>query len=91
MTASAERCWRFSRQGKENGGLDIQFQGETKQGRPKRGYLDVVQEDVQEVGMREDEVFARSVWRILCYGHVLRREEEYGQDSAGDNPRRCRG
>ena len=27
----------------------------------ERRYLDVVKEDMQEVGMREDEVFARSV------------------------------
>ena len=28
--------------------------------------LDVVKEDMQEVGAREDDVFDRSVWRIHC-------------------------
>ena len=28
--------------------------------------LDVVKEDMQEVGAREDEVFDRSLWRICC-------------------------
>ena len=29
-------------------------------------YLDVVKEDMQEVGAKEDEVFAQSVLRIHC-------------------------
>ena len=37
--------------------------GKRKQGRPKRRYLDVVMENMQEVGAREDEVFARRVSR----------------------------
>ena len=44
--------------------LEIQSPGKRKRGRPKSRYLDVVKEDRQEVGTREDEVFARSVWRI---------------------------
>ena len=40
--------WRYSCTKKENG-------------RPKRRYLDVVKEDMQEIG---DKVFDRSVWRI---------------------------
>ena len=28
--------------------------------------LDAVKEDMQGVGTREDEVFDRNVWRILC-------------------------
>ena len=30
-------------------------------------YLDVVKEDMQELGAREDEVFDRSVWIICCW------------------------
>ncbi len=37
--------------------LEIQLSGKRKRGRPKRRYLDVVKEDMQEVGAREDEVF----------------------------------
>ena len=37
-----------------------------KRGRPKIRYLDVLKEDIQEKGVREDEVFDRSVWRIHC-------------------------
>ena len=36
-----------------------------------------MKEAMQEVGVREDDKFARSVWRIRWYGHVLRTEEEY--------------
>ena len=43
--------------------LDIQLPG-TRQGRPNRKYLGVVNADMQEVGAREDEVFDRR--RILC-------------------------
>ena len=45
---------------------DMHPQGKRKRGRPKRRNLDAVKEDMQEVGAREDEVFARSVWRIHC-------------------------
>ena len=31
----------------------------------------VNEEGMQEVGAREDEVFARSVWRIRCANYVL--------------------
>ena len=44
-----ERCWR------------CRYQGKTKHGRPCRKYLDMVKEDMQEVGAREDEVFDRIV------------------------------
>ena len=35
----------------------MQLPGERKWGRRKRRYFDVVWEDMQEVGAREDEVF----------------------------------
>ena len=39
-------------------------------GRSKRRYLDLVKEDVQEIGAREDEVFNQNVWRCdsFCNG-----------------------
>ena len=36
---------------------EMQWPGKRKQGRPRRSYLDVLKEDMQEVGVREDEVF----------------------------------
>ena len=39
---------------------------EKKRGRPKMRYLDVVRNDMLEVGAREDEVFDRRVWRTEC-------------------------
>ena len=47
----AERCWR------------CRVSRKTKVGKQK---MNVVKEDMQEVGAREDEVFDRSVWRIRC-------------------------
>ena len=38
-------------------GLETKMPGKIKWGRPKRKYLEVVKEDMQEVGVREDEVF----------------------------------
>ena len=38
----------------------MQLPGEIKRGRPKSRYLDVVKEDMQGRGAREDEVFDRS-------------------------------
>ena len=35
-----------------------------KWGRPKRRYLGVVKEDMQEVGARESKVFDRNVWTM---------------------------
>ena len=36
--------------------LEVRRRGKRKRGRPRR-YLDVVKEDIQEVGAREDEVY----------------------------------
>ena len=40
--------------------------GKRKQEKTKTRYLDVVKEDMHELGAREDEVFDRSVWKIQC-------------------------
>ena len=41
--------------------LKMMLPGERKRGRPKSRYLDVVKDDMQVVGAREEEMFARSV------------------------------
>ena len=41
--------------------LQMQLTGKIKRGRPQMRYLDVVKEDMQEVGAREGEVFDRIV------------------------------
>ena len=43
---------------------EMQQPGKIERGRPNMMYLDVLNEVLQEVGPREDEVFARSVGRI---------------------------
>ena len=37
--------------------MALEMPGKRKRGRPKRRYLDVVEEDMKEVGTREGEVF----------------------------------
>ena len=57
MVMWAERCWRCSCQDNEN--------NEDKAQR----YVDVLKDDMQEVGVREDEVSDRIAWRILYGDH----------------------
>ena len=48
---------------------EIELLGKRKKGRPKRRFLDVVKEDMREVGMRETDVENRMVWRnMICCG-----------------------
>ena len=53
---------------------EMQWPGKRKQGRPRRSYLDVLKEDMQEVGVREDEVF----WEV-----GVREDEVFGCDEGG--------
>ena len=39
-----------------------------KRGRPKRRFLDVVKEDMEEVGAKEMDIEDRKMWMIRC-GH----------------------
>ena len=50
--------------------MEMELPGKRKRGRTKRRFLDVVKEDVGEVGAKETDVEDRKVWRmmILC-GH----------------------
>ena len=44
--------------------LEMQLPGKLKRRTQKRRYWDVVKEDIQEVGVRENEVFDSSLWGI---------------------------
>ena len=46
-------------------GCIMQFPGRRRRERPKRSYLDVVNEDIHDVDTREDEVVDQSVWRTM--------------------------
>ena len=41
----------------------MELPGKRKRGRPKRRFLDVVKEDMEEVGAKETDVEDRTVWR----------------------------
>ena len=45
--------------------MEMELQGKRKRGRPKRRFLDVVKDDMGEVGAKETEVEDRKVWRIM--------------------------
>ena len=50
--------------------MEMELPGKRKRGRPKRRFLDVVKEDMGEVGVKETDVEDRKMWRmkIRC-GH----------------------
>ena len=44
--------------------------GKRRRGRPKRRFLDVVKEDMKEVGVKEMDIEDRKMWRMMiCCGH----------------------
>ena len=43
----------------------MKLPGKRKRGRPKRRFLDVVKEDMEEVGANETDVRNRTVWRKI--------------------------
>ena len=50
--------------------MEMELPGNRKRGRPKKRFLDVVKEDMREVGARETDVKNRTVWRKMigcCY------------------------
>ena len=50
--------------------MEMKLPGKTRRGRPKRRFLDVVKEDMGEVGAKETDVEDRKMWRmIIRYGH----------------------
>ena len=50
--------------------MEMELPGKRRRGRPKRRFLDVVKEDMGEVGAKEMDVEDRKVWRMMIrYGH----------------------
>ena len=50
--------------------MEMELPGKRKSKRPKRRFLDVVKEDMGEVGAKETDVEDRTVWRkMIRYGH----------------------
>ena len=51
--------------------IEMELPGKRKRRRPKRRSLDVVKEDMGEVGAKEMDVENRTVWRqIICCGYL---------------------
>ena len=45
--------------------MKMELPGKRKRGIPKRRFLDVVNEDMEEVGAKETDVENRTVWRTM--------------------------
>ena len=45
--------------------MEMELAGKRRRGRPKRRFLDVVKEDMGEVGVKETNVEDRKMWRIM--------------------------
>ena len=45
--------------------MEMELPGKRKRGRPKRRFLDVVKEDMGEVGAKETDIEDRKMWRIM--------------------------
>ena len=45
--------------------MKMELPGKRKRGRPKRRFLDVVKEDMREVGAKETDVEDRKMWRMM--------------------------
>ena len=59
----------------------MELRGKKKRGRPKRRFLDVVKEDMGEVGAKETDVEDRTVWRkIIRCGYPDSRERPKGEE-----------
>ena len=50
--------------------IEMELPGKRKRRRPKRRFLNLVKEDMQEVGAKETDIEDRTVWRqIIRCGH----------------------
>ena len=45
--------------------MEMELAGKRRRGRPKRRFLDVVKEDMGEVGAKETDVEDRKMWRMM--------------------------
>ena len=50
--------------------MEMELPGKRRRGRPKKRFLDVVKEDMKEVGVKEMDIEDRKMWRMMiCCGH----------------------
>ena len=50
--------------------MEMELPGKRRRGRPKRRFLDVVKEDMKEVGVKEMDIEDRKMWRMMIHcGH----------------------
>ena len=50
--------------------MEMELPRKRRIGRPKRRFLDVVKEDMKEVGEKETDIQDRKMWRMMiCCGH----------------------
>ena len=50
--------------------MEMELPGKRRRGRSKRRFLDVVKEDMKEVGVKEMDIKDRKMWRMMiCCGH----------------------
>ena len=50
--------------------MEMELPGKRKRGRPKRRFLDMVKEDMKEVGVKKMDIEDRKMWRMMIYyGH----------------------
>ena len=45
--------------------MEMELPGKRRRGRPKRRFLDVMKEDMGEVGAKETDVEDRKMWRVM--------------------------
>ena len=45
--------------------MEMELSGKRRRGRPKRRFLDVVKEDMEEVGVKEMDIEDRKMWRMM--------------------------
>ena len=45
--------------------MEMELPGKRKRGRPKRRFVDVVKEDMEEVGAKETDIEDRKMWRMM--------------------------
>ena len=51
--------------------MEMELPGKRRRGRPKRRFVDVVKEDMGEVGAKETDVEDRKMWRMMIRcGHL---------------------
>ena len=51
--------------------MEMELPGKRKRRRPKKRFLDVVKEDMKEVGAKEIDIEDRKMWRMMiCCGHL---------------------